>query len=159
MISCRRVALPALLAILAGCAESTQIRSHPEGARISVNGRFVGTTPVSFTVPRNEFTAQDFTVTAEHEGYESSQTLLQKRTCPGRIVGGVFTLGIVLIFKRPTCFEDPQYVSLVALPAAPGAGQKRTVSERLQDLDQLRDQGRISPTEYEKIRRQILDEL
>jgi hypothetical protein len=159
MVRCRGVALLALLAALAGCAESTLIRSQPEGARISVNGRFVGTAPVRFTVPRKEFTSQEFTVLAEHEGYEAAQTTLRKRTCPGRIVGGVFTLGVVLIFKRPTCFEDPRYVSLVALPAAPVVGQKPTVSERLEQLDKMREAGRVTPAEYERHRRQILDDL
>jgi hypothetical protein len=110
-------------------------------------------------VPRNEFSAREFTVRAEQMGYEPGEIQLRKRTCPGRIVGGVFTLGIVLIFKRPTCFDSPQYVSLVALPAASAADRKATVSERLQHLDQLRGEGRITPAEYEKIRRQILDEL
>jgi hypothetical protein len=130
------------------------------GARISVNGQFVGTSPVNVTVPRQEFSAREFTVTAEHEGFEAGEIRLQKRTCPGRIVGGVFTLGIVLLFRPPTCFESPQYISLLALPAPPApAEQKPTVSERLEHLDQLRDQKRITPAEYEKYRRQILDSL
>jgi hypothetical protein len=159
MISCRRVALPALVAILAGCAESTEILSDPSGARISVNGRFVGAAPVIFAVPREEFSAQEFTVTAEREGYEPGGFQLQKRTCPGRIVGGVFTLGIVFLFRPPTCFDSPQTVSLVALPTAPADAQKPTIGERLQHLDQLRDERRITPAEYERIRRQILEDL
>jgi hypothetical protein len=159
MTTVRWAAGLALLAIVCGCAESTQIRSYPAGARIAVNGDFIGTTPVTFAVPRKQFEAQEFTVTAEHEGYESGEIRLQKRTCPGRIVGGVFTLGIVLLFRPPTCFESPQYISLLALPAPPTTDQKPTVSERLEQLDALRKDGRITPAEYQKYRRQILDAL
>jgi hypothetical protein len=137
----------ALLVAVAGCAESTEIRSYPLGARIAVNGRFIGTSPVTFTVPRQEFAAQEFTVTAEHEGYEPGEIRLQKRICPGRIVGGVFTLGIVLLFRPPSCFASPQYIALLARPAPP-VEQKPTGSERLDHLEKLRDAGKITPEEY-----------
>ena len=159
MTSRHLLALIAPLALVAGCAESTLIRSYPMGARISVNGNFIGTSPVVFSVPRNQFSAQEFTVTAEHPGYEPGTSTLQKRTCPGRIVGGVFSLGISLIFKRPTCFDDPQNVSLVALPAAPAGAAKPTVNERLEQLETLRREGRITPAEYERLRREILGDL
>ena len=156
MTSRHLLALIAPLALVVGCAESTLIRSDPMGARISVNGNVIGTSPVVFSVPRDQFTAQEFTVTAEHPGYEPGRSPLQKRTCPGRIVGGVFSLGISLIFKRPTCFEDPHDVSLVALPA--GAA-KPTVNERLEQLETLRREGHVTPAEYERLRREILGDL
>lgn len=157
MTSRLALVLGASLALAAGCAESTLIRSHPTGARISVNGQVIGTSPVVFTVPRDRFIAEEFTVTAEHEGYEPGQATLRKETCAGRIVGGVFSLGIAFIFKRPTCFEDPATVSLLALPAAPAAGP--SIGERLERIDALRREGRITPEEYDRLRRQILNEL
>jgi hypothetical protein len=151
--------LIAALTLIAGCAESTLIRSHPMGARISVDGSFVGTAPVVFSVPRDRFTAQEFTVTAEYPGYETGRSTLRKQTCPGRIVGAVFSLGISLIFKRPTCFEDPKTVSLVALPAAPAGAAQPSVEERLEQLEALRRAGRLTPQEYQQLRRDILDDL
>ena len=159
MTSRHLLALIAPLALVAGCAESTLIRSYPMGARISVNGNFIGTSPVVFSVPRNQFTTQEFTVTAEHPGFEPGRATLQKQTCPGRIVGGVFSLGISLIFKRPTCFTDPQSVSLVALPAAPAGAAKPTVNERLEQLETIRSEGRVTPAAYARMRREILGDL
>jgi hypothetical protein len=144
------------------CAESTMVRSYPSGAKLYVNGTFRGLTPLGLTVPRSEF-ADEVRVRLEHDGYAPTEGMLRKRTCGGRIVGGVFTLGIVLLFKRPTCFASPQDFALAPLPAQAGSGvpgaHKPTVAERLQRIQKWRDQGIITDEEYEHDRREILKDL
>jgi len=156
----RAIGLLALMAMLAGCAESTMIRSYPVGAKVSVDGNFVGATPAKFVTSRTEFEHREFVAVAEQPGYQTTQYTLQKTTCNGRIVGGVFTLGILLIFKRPTCFESPQYIDMPPLPPTPvAAAAPPPPGERLEQLEKMRDEGKVTPQEYERYRKQILDSM
>src|SRR5689334_4184941 len=98
----RGIGVVALLSVIAGCAESTMIKSYPVGARISVNGVFVGAAPAKFVTSREQFDRETFVAVAEQPGYQRTELTLQKGTCRGRIVGAVFTLGILLLFKHPT---------------------------------------------------------
>jgi hypothetical protein len=157
----RSVTLFALGVALAGCAESTVVRSYPAGAKVYLNGELKGITPIVLTVPRSQFSDENSRVRLEHEGYDSAEATLRTQVCPGRVVGGVFTLGIVLIFRRPTCFVSPQDFVLTAVPgqtprveAAPA--HEATVEERLQRIQQLRERGVISSDEYERYRQEIL---
>lgn len=73
----------------------------------------------------------------------------------------MFTFGILLLFKPPTCFVSPQDFALKAIPgASPGAqaapAREMTVDERLQRLQELRDRGTITQDEYDQSRQQIL---
>ena len=160
MKATRRVAVIALSVAMVGCAESTVIRSYPLGAKLFVKDHFKGITPLVLTVPRSEFAEEDFRVRLEHDGYATAEEKLQKRVCGGRIVGGVFTLGIVLLFKRPTCFASPQDFVLAPLPGhdVPVVHQP-TVDERLQRIQKMRDQSIITNEEYEHYRREILKDL
>ncbi len=148
-----------LCCALAGCAESTVIRSYPPGAKLFVNGEYQGVTPRVFTVPREKFASQTFTARIERDGYAPQEEELRKRTCPGRVVGGVFSLGISFIFKRPTCFDSHEDFSLEPLPAQAEAAHQPTVEERLQRIERMRDQGTITNEEYEHYRTEILKGL
>lgn len=160
MKATRRAGLIVLSVAMVGCAESTVIRSYPSGAKLYVNDQLKGITPVVLTVPRSEFADENFRVRLEHDGYATAEEKLQKRVCGGRIAGGVFTLGIVFLFKRPTCFASPQDFVLAPLPGhdVPLAHQP-TVDERLQRIQKMRDQGIITNEEYEHYRREILKDL
>ena len=149
-----------------GCSEYTLIRSYPPGAKLYINDHFEGLTPVTFSVPRSDFADHDFLVRLERTGYGTVNETLAKRICPGRIVGGVFTLGIVFIFKGPTCFAYPQDFTLEATSGAPksdsgdvGSGHQPTVQERLRRIENMRDQGTITNEEYQRFRQQILKDL
>jgi len=156
----RSVSVLALGAMLLGCSESTMIRTYPPGSKLYVNDKFVGLTPVIFKVPRSEF-GEDFRVRAEREGYATTDSTLQKRVCGGRIAGAIFTLGIVFIFKGPTCFASPQDFAMAPLPGQGEAAGSRepTVDERLQRIEKMRDKGTITNEEYEHYRAEILKDL
>jgi hypothetical protein len=151
----------ALSALLSGCAESTLVRSYPAGAKVFLNGDFKGITPIALTVPHAQFSAGTFRVRVEHEGYTSEERTLQTETCSGRVVGGVFTLGILLIFKPPTCFVSPQDFALNAEPghiptAEATPVHNETVEDRLQRIQTLHERGTISDAEYDHYRQEIL---
>src|SRR5215831_11442649 len=108
MNASRSVSLLTLAAVLAGCAESTMVRSYPSGSTVYLNGEMKGITPIVLSVPRSQFDTETFRVRIEREGYNSEERTLTTQRCTGRVVGGVFTLGILLLFKPPTCFVSPQ---------------------------------------------------
>ena len=151
-----------LIVLLAGCAEDALIRSSPPGAKVDINGRFAGITPTEIEVSRAEF-ERPVTYRIELDGYEPLAGELHKRVAPARIVGGVFSFGISLPFKRPTAFEDEYSFVLQRSPTVsasermeptPKAG---TTESRLRDLQDLHDRGVITDQEYRAGRRRILD--
>lgn len=151
----------ALLIVYSGCAESTRVRSLPAGSKVFINDTFVGLTPLSYSVPRDEFD-REFQVSVEHPGYETAHGMLRKDVCRGRIVGGVFTLGILLLFKGPECFAGVQDFALRQLPAEQTATARDgapSVETRLQRLDKMREQGTISEEEFRRYREAILQDL
>jgi len=159
----RSVASMAAAVLLSGCAETAVVRSYPAGARLYLNNQYVGITPAAINIPREQFDAGQYGYRLEQDGYEPIEGTLRTETCRGRVVGGVFTLGVVLLFKRPTCFASPQDFSLTPLPGSqPVAAQTEhqpTIEERLERLQRLRDDGTISNEEYDHYRQQILNDL
>lgn len=79
----RAFALVTAVAVMAGCTESTLVRSYPAGATVSVNGEPKGITPLVVTVPRSQFDKETFRVRVDHEGYESEERMLVTQRCPG----------------------------------------------------------------------------
>jgi hypothetical protein len=123
---CGRYATVLLALLCAGCAEHTVIRSEPPGADLYVNERFVGVTPVEYSVSRAEFSTP-LMVCLEREGYRLFRDELPKTVGAGRIVGGGFSLGISLIFKRPTTLRGHYDFLLVPASEARGDAPRCTV--------------------------------
>src|SRR4030095_186960 len=159
----RRGAVLVACCLVAGCSESAMVRSYPPGSKLYVNGELVGITRVFYTIDSSEFSTRDFAVRVDRTGYTSAEGVLRKQLCPGRVTGGVFTLGILFLFRRPTCFTSPQDFVLEPLPDQPasdgGTPHLPSVEERLDRIRKMRDQGIITPEEFEHYRREILKEL
>lgn len=160
----RSVAAIGLGVALAGCAEYTVVRSYPPGAKLYRDGNLEGLTPVTVRVPRSEFSEENFRIRLEHVGYQPTEGTLRTQVCGGRVVGGVFTLGIVLLFKRPTCFSSPQDFALAPLADQATAADRAvapqpSVNERLERIKTLRDDGTITNEEYDRYRIEILNDL
>jgi hypothetical protein len=143
--------------LLGGCSESVLIRSYPAGAKVYVNDDFIGVAPSVYTTKHSQI-GKSHRVRLERNGYEPREDLLRTGICGGRIAGGIFTLGIVLLIRGPTCFVSPQDFSLEALPQSAGgrSGSDAMVEERLQRLERMRNEGRITNEEYDEYRKQIL---
>jgi hypothetical protein len=157
----RSSALLLCLALVAsGCAEATRVRSMPAGAMVYEGDRSFGVTPTVFRVPRSRW-KDHFELRLELDGYDTAEVTVPTQVAGGRIVGGIFTLGFVWIFKRPTTLPDtvdvrlvPKLAPLVAVPAPPPS-----VEDRLRALQQLRDRDLITEPEFRKRREEILNQL
>ena len=164
------------LMILAACADSTLIRTEPPGAAIYVRKKFVCLSPCEYSAPRSEFSPHT-ALRIEKTGYEPIETELKSKIMPSRIVGGVFTLGIVPLFKRPyTYYFHQEYalspITVAAAPAPPIQADQRGAEEgsvqqsrpqdvagRLRKAQDLYDRGLISDQEYKRARNQILNDF
>lgn len=99
----------ALLALLgAGCAETARIQSRPAGASVEVDGRNIGVTPLTLTVPRSEW-PHDFTCRVSKEGFVPETKRLTPQIGGGRVVAGLFTVGLIYLFKSPYVFGSDIY--------------------------------------------------
>jgi len=98
-------ALAAIL--LAGCSEEVLFRSSPPAARVSVDDVYIGDTPTHFTthqvIPR--------TYRVEMQGYPPVEGQLEPHLAPGRVIGAIFTLGIVAL-ARPMYYYRPNPVDV-----------------------------------------------
>lgn len=105
---CRTGALALCVLAALGCAESTQIVSRPSGARILIDGRPLGVTPMAFAVPRSDW-PRTYSCEVTKEGFVPQTMLLKPQVGGGRIVAGLFTVGIVFLFKSPYVFGSDVY--------------------------------------------------
>lgn len=139
---------------LSGCAEYVSIYSVPEGAKVYLNGRYTGTTPYTDYVSRADVRPIPYRV--EKPDFEPAEGTLETAVAPGRVVAALFTLGLVYAFKSPLYIESA-WVELVPSPSFAQGDSSAAV--RLRQLEDLRERGRISDEEYEKLRAEILKGL
>lgn len=104
----RSAALVASLA-LAGCAESIYLSSRPQGANVSINGEPVGRTPLTYSVRPSDW-HPPYKYRVEREGYAPAEGTLATGLSEGRVIGGIFTLGLSLFFKQPATFVEQEHV-------------------------------------------------
>jgi PEGA domain/Short C-terminal domain len=152
MKSARWILGCALVSLLAGCGGSVLIRTAPPGAKAYVDGNFIGRTPVEFSVPRREI--RPHALRLEKEGFEPIEDTIRTRVAPGRIVGAIFSLGIVYLFRSPMDLVTPE---MYALSPALSAERDRAIGEALRRVQELHDQGKISDEEFKRQRDEILN--
>lgn len=141
----------------AACAETAEIRSQPPGARISINGEYVGETPTDYRVKRSEL-SNIFHYRAELPGYAPAEGTLQTRVSAGRIVGMIFSLGISAAFRPPQTMRRLD-IDMKPLDAAVAPGPELTIEQRLERLDALHSKGLVSEAEYQSQRTRLLEGL
>ncbi len=82
----------ACLASLAACSSSTVIRSNPSGAKVFLDGAYVGTTP--YTLSDRKIVSSSTSVRLEYPGFAPMQTTISRSeefsvlAC----IGGIFLL-------------------------------------------------------------------
>jgi hypothetical protein len=146
-----------IAAVSSGCAEKTLFKTYPPGANVTVNGRSVGTSPVVVRVPRSEFSGDGvFRYHVEREGYRPTDGEFMSIPAPGRVVAGVFTLGIFSLFRGGTTLPEGVDVVLEPLNGPAGHPPKDDTARRLRRLEDLHDQGSIDEDEYRRERAKIL---
>jgi hypothetical protein len=90
------------LFFLLGCASTTLIKSNPPGAKLSIDGQFIGETPQFYTDKAIAGTVR--TVTLKKEGYKDFIGYIkrEKLSVPA-LVGGIFLLvPFVWILEYPS---------------------------------------------------------
>lgn len=93
----------ALVLGLSACAEPVMIKSFPTGAKVTVDGQYVGTTPARIAIPRSRVSSpHDWRV--EFRNCDYAEGRLMTRVPARRIVAYIFTLGIAAAFKGPNEF-------------------------------------------------------
>lgn len=125
---------------------------------------FVSSTPGSVTVTRS---AQDLVVTCERSGFEG-RTVSVSSTTKALAFGNILAGGLIgAAIDRGTgaAFDYPALITVPLVPTAQRDGlpprdtPASNVEDRLRAIIRLRDQGTISPAEYEDQRRRILSGL
>lgn len=76
---------------VSGCASSTLIKSVPDGAKATIDGKLIGTTPVNYSDTAVSGTTK--TVFLSKEGYKDKTAIIRKEEAKvGPIIGGLFFL-------------------------------------------------------------------
>lgn len=124
-----------------------------------VNEKFVGITPMIYEMSESEI-PEVIHYRVERGGYLPQEGELRGRFSAGRLIGAIFTLGIVYAARSPYVYRGVYDFALVPLddPRDVQAEPLR-IDERLRRLQDLRDQGLITEDEYEKQRAAILHGL
>jgi hypothetical protein len=155
--------LLASVILFSGCSSSTLIRSSPSGAKVYLNGEAVGTTPYSHTDTKIVGTTTQ--VLLEKEGYEPLNVSFSRdeEVDVGAIIGGVFFLVPFLwtMKYKPLRTYEMKPISGVQVPFAPGPGDiqmSASKADKLRELKELLDDQIITPAEFEKEKKKILEE-
>jgi hypothetical protein len=118
-----RLALGALT-LLTGCAESVYLTSRPSGANVYINDEAVGRTPLNYSVLPAQW-KPPYRYRVERSGYLPAEGELATRVSEGRVVGGIFSLGLSLFFKQPDTFAE-QAIAFDLVPSPTGLDGSRT---------------------------------
>ena len=146
-----------LFPLLAGCTESVMFRSLPPGATVTVNNQIIGNTPVEFSTPSKSLGQEPFRYRIEADGYRPVEGVLKEYVGGGRVVGCVFTFGILSAFRSVKTFGDrPVEVVLESVETPGSAHGTDSIEQRLNQLKDLHDRGVISDEEYKRARGDVL---
>ncbi|MDX2171205.1 MAG: hypothetical protein SF182_29320 [Deltaproteobacteria bacterium] len=132
----RGLALLVLSLACSGCAEWAVFKSYPAGGEVTLDGQVVGTTPMRVQIARSQVT-DPHSWRIAYRNCEVATGMLQTDLAPGRIVGYVFTLGILALFRGPD-YIHPVDVALHGGDCSPGASPS-SVDNRQQQLQQRLD--------------------
>ncbi len=140
----RRVLIPfaalALAALLSGCAtifsgtsDNVTFTSDPSNVKIYFDGRYMGTTPLTFEVPRVGFAVANLkTIKAEKQGYKKQEFTLQTEFNTVAVVNTTSTIPWLVDFVSGAVTRySPTDYHLILEPAG-GARGKNDVSRRIE---------------------------
>ena len=138
----RFIALLVAVALsIAGCAESVLIKSYPAGAKAYVDGQLIGSTPARAEIPRSQV-GLPHTWRVEFRNCDAAEGQLRTGVGGGRIVGYIFTLGLVALAKGPRYYHPVDAIltggdceggqARPAQPSAPGVMIQNIVGDKNQ---------------------------
>lgn len=152
--------LLALMLFVVGCTSTTVIDTVPNGAKLYMNGMYMGVTPYTHT--DSKIVGSSTQLKFEKEGFEPLVTVLKKdeKADVGAIIGGIFFLFPFLW----TMEYDPMHTYELKLGGNSTTTQTHeiqtssTKADKLRELKKLLDEGLITEGDYEKQKQKVLDE-
>lgn len=155
------------LSMFSGCAtmirgteDKLDITSEPSGALVELSNGQKGNTPCQFNLKRNQTVILKFT----KEGYEpESLTVCPTLAGAGVILGGVIDYGTGAVYNLT---PNPAHVILKPAAAQSAANEqpekaeepKRSIVQELDELDRLKKEGKITNSEYKKMKQKLIDD-
>jgi len=165
IVTILRIVLPGLSVFLYSCAtmvrgttESINLNSTPQGALATLSTGHSCLTPCFITMDRDA----TFNVTFSKENCQDELLSVFPTLAGGGILlGGIVDYATGAVYSlRPnpavatlTCFD------VVKQPADALPTTNQTTKTRLNELNNLRDEGLLSPEEYDRKRTEILEEM
>ena len=156
--------LPSCASFVKGSTESVTVASNPSNANVKVDGMTRGKTPLNVELQRK----RDHLVTVEKEGYETVSVPIFK-SIGGAVWGNILYGGF--IGWGVDASTGAQYnlsptnisVSLVAKSGSSGnqnaSLEPSSFVNRLNELDDMMEQGRLSEEEYANMRAALFQEF
>lgn len=171
--TCLLFALIALISLSTGCASLTKgstqtvpISSDPTGANVTVDGNFIGTTPVTFEMKRKN----DHLVTIQKQNY-STQAIPLVKSIGGAVWGNILAGGLIgwgVDAATGAQYNlDPKTIFVRLEPAiqdaargsAPIAAESASLGiQKLNDLDLMHENKQISDAEFALGRKAIIEQ-
>ncbi len=147
--------------LFSSCASTTLIQSHPAGAKLYIDGQPVGVTPYTYSDTKIVGSVTDLRI--EKEGYETLQIPLirNEKADVGAIVGGLFFLVPFLwtMEYNPThTYELSPLKNHDNIVKSAVDTTVKSKEERLKELKNLLDSNLITKEDYEKAKKEILEE-
>jgi len=103
-----------LVSLVSACGTKVRFSSLPSGAKVYLDDTLLGETPVVFET--REIYPRTYRV--ELNG-DSDEGKLTPRICPGRVVGAIFTLGIVAMVRPVHCYDPDRVTSYFGITKGP----------------------------------------
>lgn len=165
-----RVCILLLGLYLTGCAslvkgptQQIPISTDPVKADVTVNGEYIGTTPIDLTLKRK----RDHLITLSKEGYQSKDIAVTKSmgyaVWGNVIAGGLIGWGIDAVSGAQ--YElSPKYISLKLAPQFNSRTSnivyrsKAEFIHKLNELDDLKERDFVNESEYNRLRTAIFKE-
>lgn len=174
------VAATLITSLLTACSQATRIITQPDASKVYIDGKFVGVSPVTWTVSDSEIARKrEFDIRIERGGHQPFEGKLRTYISGGRVFAMIITLGIVAIFRSPRVIQGrysfslyplaedvfglqqqpaPVYIAPMVLPGGIPV-EPRSPNwwvQSLRDLESLRKDKLISEEEYQKFRAAIM---
>jgi hypothetical protein len=150
--------------IVHGTTQEISISSYPVKADVDIDGTEKRTTPCKVSLKRK----MDHLLTFTMEGYYP-QTVSIKHTVSGAVAGNILAGGLIgwgVDASSGAQYKlEPESVSVTLNPKEPmqkfegsTTPGKPTLTQRLEEIDKLKSDGKISDEEYQKLRQKIISD-
>lgn len=146
--------------LFAGCSSTTLIQSTPNGAKVYMDGQYVGETPFTHTDTR--IVGSTTLIKLEKEGYKPFVTTMTRdeEVDVAAVIGGLFFAVPFLWTMKYQPFHSYELTPMTEQPpvtAQPLRSTEKSVVDQLKALKQLLDEDILTKEEFDKEKAKILE--